>query len=201
MEWVWVDESVCGFFKRNSLGLQKFLPPTQFPLVFAARSCRDLTSWHWNSGLGGLMWGYNSSLTIFPSQIFIHHTCGTSPFPVCAPPTSLHGCSFFNSVVVRLPFNSVSDVSEWWLFYIFVVISMWLCNEESHVCLPNILERVFWWPSGCLYLAVEWLGRGICRCTCGEYKLLQPLLRTVYWCRKDFKKTIYILQLTVTIPM
>ena len=28
-KWVWVRESMCGFFKRNCLGLQKFLPPTQ----------------------------------------------------------------------------------------------------------------------------------------------------------------------------
>ena len=46
-------KSVCGFFKRNSPGLQKFLPPTQSPLVFAARSYGDLSSWHWNPGLGG----------------------------------------------------------------------------------------------------------------------------------------------------
>ena len=36
----------------------------------------------------------------------------TSPFHVCAPSTSLDGCGFFYSVVVRLPFNSISDGSE-----------------------------------------------------------------------------------------
>ena len=40
-EWV----RVCGgFFKRNCLGLQKFLPPTQSLLGFGARSCGDLSS-------------------------------------------------------------------------------------------------------------------------------------------------------------
>ena len=41
--WCWSSEgvslnkSVCRFFKRNCLGLQKFLLPTQSPLIFAAR--------------------------------------------------------------------------------------------------------------------------------------------------------------------
>ena len=46
------NESGCLFFKRNCLELQKFLPPTQSMLVFAARSYEDLSSWHWNPGLG-----------------------------------------------------------------------------------------------------------------------------------------------------
>ena len=43
------------------------------------------------------------------------------------------GCGFFNSVVVRFPFNSISDITEWWLFYILVVIVVWLWEEASHV--------------------------------------------------------------------
>ena len=34
------------------MGLPKLLPPTQSLLVFAARSCGDLPSRHWNPGLG-----------------------------------------------------------------------------------------------------------------------------------------------------
>ena len=49
-------ESICAFFKRNCLGLQKFLPPTQSLLVFAVRSCGDLSSWHWNPQLGAWYW-------------------------------------------------------------------------------------------------------------------------------------------------
>ena len=57
------------------------------------------------------------------SQIFIHHMwCGTGLLCICALPTSLDRCGFFNSVVVRLPFNSISDGSEWWLFCILVLI-------------------------------------------------------------------------------
>ena len=46
---------VCGFFKRNCLGLQKFLPLTQFSLVFAARTYGNLSPWHWNPRLGVLV--------------------------------------------------------------------------------------------------------------------------------------------------
>ena len=38
------SNSMCGSFKRNCLGLQKFLPPSQTLLVFAARNCGDLPS-------------------------------------------------------------------------------------------------------------------------------------------------------------
>ena len=104
---------MCRFFKRNCLGLQKCLPLTQSPRVYAARSCGDLSSWHWNPGLGDLVWGWDSLLLKYPSWIFIHHTWGgTSPFCIFAPLTSLNGCGFLNSIVVRLPLNSISDGSE-----------------------------------------------------------------------------------------
>ena len=129
---------MCGFFKRNCLGLQKFLPPTQSPLVFAARSCGDLSSWHWNPCLGGLVWGWDSSLPIYPSQILsTTHGCGTGLSRICAPPTSLDECGFFNSVVVKL--NSISGGSGglWWCwwFYISVVILKWFSEKVSLVYL------------------------------------------------------------------
>ena len=106
-EWVWVGECLFGFFKRKWLRLQQFLPPTQSLLVFAARSCGDLSSWHWNPGLGSLLWGWDSLYLTYPSWTFLSttHGCGTSLFCICAPPTSLDGCGFFNSVIVRLLFN------------------------------------------------------------------------------------------------
>ena len=73
LPWCWSSEgvnlskSVCGFFKRNCLGLQRFHPPTQLPLVFAARRYGDSSSWHWNPGLGGLVWGWDSSFLRYPS--------------------------------------------------------------------------------------------------------------------------------------
>ena len=64
--------------------------------------------------------------------------CGTSLFCICAPSTSLDRCGFFNSIVVKFPFNSISDSSEWWLFY--------SCNFDVVVqrykpCLPMLSSR------------------------------------------------------------
>ena len=72
-EGVSLSKSVYGFFKRNCLGLHKFPPLTQSLLVFVARSCGDLSSWHWNTRLGGLVWDWDSLLPRYLSRIFIHH--------------------------------------------------------------------------------------------------------------------------------
>ena len=71
-EQVWVGKSICGLPKRNFLGFQQPPPVTQSLLVFTARSCGDLSSWHWNPGLGCLMWVWDSSLLRYPSWIFNH---------------------------------------------------------------------------------------------------------------------------------
>ena len=68
-----LSKSVYRFFKRNCLGLLKFLPLPQSLMVFAGRSYGDLPSWHWNPGLGRLVWDWDSSLLRYPSRIFIHH--------------------------------------------------------------------------------------------------------------------------------
>ena len=63
------------------------------------------------------------------------------PVPGSAlPPTSLDGCGFFSSVVVRFPLDSISDGSEWRSFYILVIILMWLCERVNHVCLCRHLD-------------------------------------------------------------
>ncbi|KAF6104168.1 hypothetical protein HJG60_011186 [Phyllostomus discolor] len=62
-----LSNSGSGLFMRNCLGLQKFLPLTQSPLVFTARSYGDLSSCHWNPGLGDLVWGWDSSLLRYSS--------------------------------------------------------------------------------------------------------------------------------------
>ena len=82
--WYWIlervsmNKSMCGFFKGNCLGLKKFLPLTQSPSVFSARSYGELPSWYWITGLRSLIhtlvWGWDSSLLRYPSQIFIHYT-------------------------------------------------------------------------------------------------------------------------------
>ena len=95
---------MCMFFKRNYLGLQKFLLLIQPLLVFVARNCGDLYSWHWNPGVE---WGWDS----LPRDIHLEFLF-TSPFHVCVPPTILDECGLFNSVVARLSFNSISESSE-----------------------------------------------------------------------------------------
>ena len=69
-----LSKSMREFFKRNCLGTLQFLPPTQSPLAFAARSYGDLSSCHWNPGLGGPVVGLGPlTPKIYPSQSFIHH--------------------------------------------------------------------------------------------------------------------------------
>ena len=67
-----LSKSACHFVKVNCLGLKKFLPPTQSLLVFTARSYGDLSSWHWNSGLG-TWFGAGTPHSQDTSWIFIHH--------------------------------------------------------------------------------------------------------------------------------
>ena len=127
-EGVSLNKSMCAFFKGNCLGLHKFLPLTQSPLFFSARSCGNWPSWHWNPGLGNLVWGWYSSLLRHPSQIFIHHIqMWDQPVLCCHRSYSLDGYGFFNSVLTRLPFNLIFGGSEWWLFCVLVVI--W-CGRE-----------------------------------------------------------------------
>ena len=94
--------------------------------------------------LGSGCWcgaGTPRSQDIPPEFLSTTHGCRTSPFHNSAPPTSLNECDFFNFVVVRLPFNPISDSSKWWLFYISVVNLMWLCKEVSHVYLCLHLDE------------------------------------------------------------
>ena len=144
-EQVQVGESMCGFPKRNCLGVQQPPPLTQSPLVLAARSCGVLPSWHWNPGLGVRVWVWNFLFPRYPSWIFIHVGWGQpllwlrasyqSPWVWFLQFYSCHTSIQLDTVVVRLQGNSISDIPEWWLLYILVVILMWLCEEASHVCL------------------------------------------------------------------
>ena len=127
--WSWslegesLSKSVCGFFKRNCLGPQLFLPPTESSLVCAARSYGDLSCCHWNPGQEALVWVtlvwvtlvwvWDSSFPRYPSP-FLPTMRGyeTSSFCLSIPPTSVDGCVFFNSTVVAFPFNLISDGSE-----------------------------------------------------------------------------------------
>ena len=122
----------------NCLGLQKFLPPLNPCWFFLPEGMgtylRDTGTLGWGPGVGlGLSCSWLS-----PPR-FLYTTCGyvTSQFCISAP---LDGCCFFDSVIFRLPFNSISDGSVWWLFYILVVILMWVCEEANCVYLCHHLD-------------------------------------------------------------
>ena len=142
--WILVNGLVCvlrpcGPFKWSFLNIWPFLLPPQPPLVFIARSYGDLSSRHWNPGLCGLAWGWDHSLSRYPSQ-FLFNTCecGTAhdgsatvaPSPchtssphLSAPPTHLNECGFFKSLVLRLPYSSI-----FWKFWVLFVLRS-SCNS------------------------------------------------------------------------
>ena len=74
--------------------------------------------WNLFCGTGTPDWGAccgagtPHSQDIPPDFLSTIHGCGTSLFHFPALPSSLDGCGFFNSIVVKLPFNSISDGSE-----------------------------------------------------------------------------------------
>ena len=56
----WVSVSLCGPSKRNTWDSRSLpLPQWQIPLFFTARRYGDFSSWHWNPGLGSLVWGWD----------------------------------------------------------------------------------------------------------------------------------------------
>ena len=97
---------MCGFSKRNFLGLQNFLPPTQSLLVFAARSCGDFLALEPLAVEPrvdlGLLAPKISLLNFYPPHVKVGPACFTSP-----PLLPVDGCGFFNSIVVRLDIQLV----------------------------------------------------------------------------------------------
>ena len=94
------------------------------PLVFIARSYKDLSSWHWNPGLCGLAWGWDSLLPRHPSwSLSTTRECGTahaaavttSPCHTMFPcllsclhvSTHLDECGFFKSLVMGPSHSSI----------------------------------------------------------------------------------------------
>ena len=63
--------------------------------------------------------------------------------PVCAPPTGLDECVFFNSLVVRLPYSLI--FCQCWSFFVFklLLLFFWLCEEAQCVYLHLHLGRRF----------------------------------------------------------
>ena len=72
--------SPCKPLKRSLQKILQFLPLPQPLLVFTVRSYGALSSWHWDSGLCVLTWGWDHLLPRYPSQFLsTTHECGTTP--------------------------------------------------------------------------------------------------------------------------
>ena len=141
--WCWSSEGVslskfmCEFFKGNYLGLQKFLLPTQFPLVFTARSYRNLPSWHWNLGLArGPGMGLGLLVPGISLLIFIHPMWVRNQPILCLFLSYQSGWMWFfkNSIIVRL-----HELDFCW-FRVMVVLHF-SCNFDvvvggGELCLP-----------------------------------------------------------------
>ena len=136
---------MCVFFKRKCLGLQKFLPLLSISTDFCSQNLWGLIFLAQESGAGEAGVGLGLLAPEISLQNFYPHGCGISPLFICYPHTTLDGCGFFNSVVVRLPFNLIFDGSQWWLFYILVVILMWLCEGRAMSAYAAILSRSSAW--------------------------------------------------------
>ena len=139
--WVWVGESICVCSIRGTAWDSRSFFHQLNPYCFSQPEL-------WGTyflGTGTLGRearcgaGPDCSWDIPPK--FLSTTLGweTSMFCICALPTHLDGCGFFNSLVVRLPFNSLYDGSEWWFCILFVIL-MW-CEGAGHVCLHSHLTR------------------------------------------------------------
>ena len=111
-----LSKSMCRSFNRNSLGTQQFLLLTQALLVFYSQKLWGLIflllePWAQGPGVGlGPLTPVISLLNFYPPHMGVGQSIPR--IPVCGPPTSLDGCGFFNSTLVRLPFHSISDGSE-----------------------------------------------------------------------------------------
>ena len=82
------------------------------------------------------MRGWDFLLPRYPSWILTHHMwIWDQPFQHLHPSYQYGRMWFLYSVVVRLPFKSISASSEWWLSYNLVVIFD-LVVRGGELCLP-----------------------------------------------------------------
>ena len=92
--------------EEELLGTPEVSSTDSVPLVFAARIYGDLSSWHWNSGLG-LLIPKISLPNFYPLHMGMGPGCSTSPhlLPIWM------DVVFFSSIVVGFSFNLISDGS------------------------------------------------------------------------------------------
>ena len=110
--WVVYILGPSGSLQRTLPWGWEFLPPLQPPQLFIARGFEALVFRALTLGC----------MVCFPPQLFLlaylHanveppglppcHACSSAQLPISAPPIGLDECFFFNSLVVRLPYNSI----------------------------------------------------------------------------------------------
>ena len=104
--WCWTQslhepEVCCGPFKKRLFRIPQFLLLPQPPLFFTARSYGDLPPWHWNCGLGCLVWGWDPYPWGIPPNFYPPHAGAGPPVPhlrISAPfRVSLHLCPSYPS--------------------------------------------------------------------------------------------------------
>ena len=122
-EWVWASPCV-GSLRGTAWNSCSFFHQL-ITTVFCIQKIWGLLFWAmelWNPGLGDWCGAGTPHSWYIPLK-FIHHMwVWDQPVPRLHPSYQSNGCGFFNSEVVGLPFNLISDGSEWWLFYVLVVI-------------------------------------------------------------------------------
>ena len=156
--WVCVLSRTSWVSPGNSpvrLGLS---PTTSTPTRVFNQRFEPFSPLHWNPGLCGLSrfpvvppslsagkcgTAYSTSCHLSQSASY-RLTCSTSfclvVSPLCpaapsAPPTGLAECFFFNSLVVRLPYSSISWQFCYFLFLNLLLSFFWLCKEAQCVYL------------------------------------------------------------------
>ena len=125
------SKSMCGFFKRNCLGIQKFLPPTQNYVGFFSQKVWWLIFLALEPWVGGpdirrgLLAPKIYLLNFFPPYSDL------GPAPSAFPSLLLVWMDVVTSVRICQTFIQLYFWWFWWLFYILVVILMCLCEEYS----------------------------------------------------------------------
>ena len=119
-EWVWVSSHVGSLrgTPHRLLGILEVSSIDSIPTALATRIYGDLSFWHWKPVLWNLIWGCDSLLPRYPTQIFSHHTwIWDQPFPHLCP-------SYQSGWMWFLLFCScqTSIQLDFWWFWVMVVL-------------------------------------------------------------------------------
>ena len=139
----------CGSLEQTLLwGWEFLLLPPQPPQVFSIRGLRlyfpELEPWvAWSVSLPscssrfiGMRMRDRPLYQLPPRWVHQPLPCCESSLPwlpISTPPTGLYECFFFISLVVRLPYSSI--FCQFWLLFVFKLLSFWLWEEAQCVCL------------------------------------------------------------------